>query len=758
MRGSLSAAVLVLAYLMQGTALAGSPNHPFPQHLTYAPGTIFPSHRTQAQLDDDVRAAYASWKTRYLAQAGTEPGGQPRYRVLFSSDPLDKTVSEGQGYGMMIVALMAGHDPDAQTIFDGLWQYFNDHRSTIDSRLMDFSVPADESPEPGDDDSAFDGDCDIAFALLLADAQWGSGGAIDYRTQALDVLAGVLGSTIGPNSRLPMLGDFVGPSGPTYNEYTPRSSDFMTDHFHAFARATGDPVWSDVVTAVQQSVDSLQANHSPVTGLLPDFIVPVSAIDHTPMPAPPDFLEGPNDGDYYYNAGRDPWRLGTDALLNADPVSLAETQRMATWIRASTAGVPLDIKPGYLLDGTPIPPGDFFTSFFAAPFGVAAMTEPNQQQWLNDVYDTVFAAVEEYYEDSVTLLCLLVMSRNFWDPSVPPGPLPGLVIDDAYVTEGNAGTTTAVFRVSLTPAATQLATVAYATADGSATAGSDYLAASGTLSFQPGTSSASINVSVIGDASVETDETFLVTLSAPTNATVSDGQALGTISDDDAPSLSQDELAHGSSLVETLEALPGPLPDVDYFRIAQRPRSSYELVIDAASGDLLPLLLDRLAADNVTVLQAAAPLGAGSLSLRFENPSPVPITNQQLRVQSGGCTTDCTPEDVYRIRAYDTTYTAARFNNSGTQVSVLLVQNTSSSPVTGNVWLWSAAGTLAASAPLSLGPHQSLALNTAAIAPATSGSITISSDARYGSVSGKAVSVEPATGFTFDTPLLPRPR
>src|SRR5262249_38800929 len=120
MKCSFVAAVVSLGVAVHGTAQAAPPSHPFPQHLTYAPGTIFPSHRTQAQLDDDVRAASASWKSRYLAQAGTEPGGQPRYRVLFSNDPLDKTVSEGQGYGMIIVALMAGHDPDAQTIFDGL--------------------------------------------------------------------------------------------------------------------------------------------------------------------------------------------------------------------------------------------------------------------------------------------------------------------------------------------------------------------------------------------------------------------------------------------------------------------------------------------------------------------------------------------------------------------------------------------------------------------------------------------------------------
>jgi len=61
------------------------------------------------------------------------------------------------------------------------------------------------------------------------------------------------------------------------------------------------------------------------------------------------------------------------------------------------------------------------TTFFAAPFGVSLMTRPSQQQFLNDVYDTVYNTHEDYYEDSVTLFCLLVMTGNFWNP-IPISP------------------------------------------------------------------------------------------------------------------------------------------------------------------------------------------------------------------------------------------------------------------------------------------------------------------------------------------------
>ncbi|HMN28213.1 MAG TPA: hypothetical protein PKE45_08665, partial [Caldilineaceae bacterium] len=175
--------------------------------------------------------------------------------------------------------------------------------------------------------------------------------------------------------------------------------------------------WSAVISQTQTVIPHLQTHDSPATGLLPDFIVPISASDHTPQPAPANFLEAPTDGSYSYNAGRDPWRIGADALLNGDPTSLAQVRKITLWAQRAAAGDPLQIKPGYTLDGQPIPPGNYFTSFFATPLGVAAMSEPTQQLWLNAIYDAVYARREDYYEDSVTLLCLLIMTGNYWDPT-----------------------------------------------------------------------------------------------------------------------------------------------------------------------------------------------------------------------------------------------------------------------------------------------------------------------------------------------------
>ncbi|HEY6511973.1 MAG TPA: tandem-95 repeat protein [Burkholderiaceae bacterium] len=109
---------------------------------------------------------------------------------------------------------------------------------------------------------------------------------------------------------------------------------------------------------------------------------------------------------------------------------------------------------------------------------------------------------------------------------------PSLSIDDVTVNEA-AGTAT--FTVTLSAVSGQTVTVAYATGGGSATAGSDYSATSGTLTFTPGVVTQTITVPISDDFASESSETFNVTLSGATNATIADDTGVGTIVDNDAP-------------------------------------------------------------------------------------------------------------------------------------------------------------------------------------------------------------------------------
>jgi len=219
------------------------------------------------------------------------------------------------------------------------------------------------------------------------------------------------------------------------------------------------------------------------------------------------------------------------------------------------------------------------------------------------------------------------------------------------------------------------------------------------------------------------------------------------------------ELAHGTRIVLDL-ASAAAAPDVDRFRIRQQPYASYEVVIDEASGDLGSAgpALERVAGDGTTVVQSSQPAGVGfARSLRWANTTASVIDDESILVLSAGCTTDCGADDTYRIRAYETTAAVPRFNNAGTQITVLLLQNPGGETITGAVYFWNTAGTLVGQQAFTLVPRQLLVLNTAAVAPGVGGSMSVAHDGPYDALVGKTVALEPATGFSFDSPLASRP-
>jgi uncharacterized repeat protein (TIGR01451 family) len=224
------------------------------------------------------------------------------------------------------------------------------------------------------------------------------------------------------------------------------------------------------------------------------------------------------------------------------------------------------------------------------------------------------------------------------------------------------------------------------------------------------------------------------------------------------------ELRHGFEETFDLAALPGPVADEDVFRISQKPYSSYEIVVDAASGDIgagSGPALERLGPDGTTVLQSSLPTGTGpARSLRWINATASVVEGETIRVRSLGCTTNCGPDDTYRIRVYDTTYAVPRFNNSGTQVTVLVLQNPTDYTISGEAYFRDTAGALVGTQAFSLGPKAALVLNTSTVpgVAGASGAITVANDGRYGDLFGKTVALEPATGFSFDSALDVRPK
>ena len=378
---------------------------PFPQNITYPAPHITPSNMNRDELNNTIEDFYQQWKKIYINQC---PNGD-YYVDLTNEAHNTSTVSEAIGYGMMIEAYMAGSDPEAKEIFDGLLSFYLHHPSTICPTFMAWSQGPD--CQNTGFDSATDGDKDVAFALLLADKQWGSTDQYDYKAIALRII-NALKQCAFSNQGYPLLGDWVDSQDTTFAAAT-RSSDWMPDHYITFYKYTSDPFWQQATDEIINIATSIQETYSPQTGLIPDFIIHVGT---DPRPAYPDLLESPHDGHYYYNACRTPWRLTIGYLFSGDDSLRQIINKINSWIMGKTGGDASQITAGYRLDGTAI--HDFKDIAFTGGLAVATMAG-SDQQWLDAcLTELITPATEDYtyYGNTLRLLYLLVISGNYWLP------------------------------------------------------------------------------------------------------------------------------------------------------------------------------------------------------------------------------------------------------------------------------------------------------------------------------------------------------
>jgi len=402
----------VTAGVSPGPGMATDAAKPFPQHVGYRHGSILPNHISRKRMDDSVRSFYKAWKQRYIREGCNEG----EYYVWFEGPETHNKlcVSEGQGYGMMITALMAGFDTSARTVYNGLYRYYRNHPSKNDPHLMAWAQKKDCRSVDGS--SATDGDMDIAYSLLLADAQWGSNGNIAYKEEGKRMVAAILKQEINQKTYSVLLSNSSDHYSKDY--FDMRSSDFMPAHFRAFRDVSGDEGWDKVIDNNYKLFQHLQETYSPDAGLLPDFI---NKIEAQPKPAKPNYLESRYDGAYNYNACRMPWRIATDFIVNGDQRAADIVGKINRWIRSTTKGNPDNISAGYSLAGVDLKNRYYEALCFIAPFSVSAMVGNDNQTWLNKLWDyTVNFKLRgfDYYDNSIKMINMIILSGNYWTPEV----------------------------------------------------------------------------------------------------------------------------------------------------------------------------------------------------------------------------------------------------------------------------------------------------------------------------------------------------
>jgi len=442
----LAATVLILSVFIISltSCTTEKPNRPFNQIVAYTPGTIKPS-ASQSDLDKSVTSFYEKWKVHYLRVV---PGSKPLQMYLhFNPEAADwvepkNTVcrSEGQGYGMITVALMAGYDREAKKIFDAMFRFVKAHPSSINTNLMAWQqvllpdgriVTSENGQEETPSDSATDGDLDIAYALLLADTQWGSKGEINYSEEALKILHATLESVVNLDENILLLGDWVKAKQQEDKTglyiITTRSSDFLLGHLKAFANydLENKDRWLAIHHKMQEIIMDQYKKWSPKTGLIADFLIKNKDTGKY-KPAKGYLLEDDYDGDYNWNACRIPWRYPIDYLVNGDTSILEQLSVLNSWIKKATDSNPLNIKPGYFistgLEGQAIPDRNWQDMSFIAPFAVAAMIDKSNQEWLDAIWRLMtenenFSFENGYYFDNcIRMQVMLILTGHWWQP------------------------------------------------------------------------------------------------------------------------------------------------------------------------------------------------------------------------------------------------------------------------------------------------------------------------------------------------------
>ena len=370
--------ILSMVLLALVSSALAAQTFPFPQNATY-PFGIRPVGRNQA----DALAAYNDWKSRYVVTDQTS--GYKRVFYDERTGEVGWTVSEGIGYGMLLAVNMA-----ERPLFDDLWHYAKLH---LDSNgLMKWKVQ--DNGTDAAQDSAADADEDMAFALLCADKQWGSGCAINYLQEATTLIDNILAHEVDPATFTFKPGDSWGSLS------TVNPSYLIPAYYRVFRNAVQDDRWLSVL---QKSYDILQAAANPSTGLLPDWCLP----DGTPDPQ-----RSLNDYEYLYNATRTPWRLALDYVWFGVADAATRTNALTAFANGQGIGA---IKDGYQLDGTLV--GQYHNSAFVGPFAAGAMAAPAFQSFCDAAYqENVSVHGDNYYNTSLKALTLFLLTGNFLNP------------------------------------------------------------------------------------------------------------------------------------------------------------------------------------------------------------------------------------------------------------------------------------------------------------------------------------------------------
>jgi endoglucanase len=354
----------------------------FPANKTFSYGIMAANRNSQDALD-----SYNTWKTNFV-----EACNNGRFRVKF--DNVAETVSEGIGYGMLLTAYKGD-----KTTFDGLWNYYKDNRNG--NGVMNWKINGCSGTNG--QNGATDAEVDAAMALIVADYQWGSTGAINYKTDAKALILAMKNHEVEAGSYVLKPGDMFGGSNLTNASY------FAPGYFRAFGVYTADTTfWNNVAAKCHTIINNNLTQNNAAGGLVSDWCQASGAYSN-------DSSGYVNQGKTYkYDAARTPWRIAVDYVWYGNNDAKIYSKKCSDFVRVTLGGT-ANVKDGYNQDGSLN--GQWHNATFVGAFASAAMAGGNQAHM--DASYTDLKNINEpnsYFNHTLKTLYMFLLSGNFYLP------------------------------------------------------------------------------------------------------------------------------------------------------------------------------------------------------------------------------------------------------------------------------------------------------------------------------------------------------
>jgi endo-1,4-beta-D-glucanase Y len=366
----------VFLLVLSALAAHSEVNFPYPQEKSYGNGTI---NTTSSDRSTKLKNKFDSFLSKFY-ETGTCPNNRSCARIKW--DETDKTVSEGIGYGMLMMVYFSDNTKSYKDEFDLLWAYYQSFLN--DNKLMNWKINGFSGFTNDGKNAATDAEVDVALALVMAHYQFGSTSNKNYLDTAKSLISKIRLHEVSTNNLLK-------PGDTWDSERNPSYLSFVAFEIFKEVESSQAAKWQSVIDA---NYAMLIANQNSTSGLFSDWCRDNGSHSR---------------GAYEYDAARTPWRLAwANAWYGHANAKTLLTNLYTKFLQNKNAS---EIAGPYALTGGNT--SNHKNSTFVGPFTNALSYNSTNQTKMDTYWNTLIGFNNEpYYSAALQLLTGLLASGN----------------------------------------------------------------------------------------------------------------------------------------------------------------------------------------------------------------------------------------------------------------------------------------------------------------------------------------------------------